>query len=238
MNYLQPERLDHLAREYVLGTLAGPARRRFERVLQVSPAAGAAVDTWRTWLSVLDRGIVPMQPPASTWRGIEARLFPQAATPSRRAWRSWFSGLGSALAGVALCAVLLRSEPSLLGLEPHSETLPASYVGLLLDTQDRPTLLASSRRQGRQLSLKLLQPLTVPPGQVAQLWALPQDGGAPFPVGILPATGTAQITLPNASEALFSKVSRLGVSLESHAAQPGQAPSGPFVLTGHCVKMW
>ena len=34
MNYLHPERLDRLAREYALGTLAGPARRRFETVMR------------------------------------------------------------------------------------------------------------------------------------------------------------------------------------------------------------
>ena len=39
MNYLLPERLERLAREYALGTLAGPARRRFERLLRKTPAA-------------------------------------------------------------------------------------------------------------------------------------------------------------------------------------------------------
>ena len=33
MNYLLPDRLERLAREYALGTLAGSARWRFERVL-------------------------------------------------------------------------------------------------------------------------------------------------------------------------------------------------------------
>ena len=81
MNYLLPERLDPLAREYALGTLAGPARRRFERVLRSSPAASTAVDIWRQRLSVLDLAVVPMQPPESSWRDIERRLF----TPSNRA---------------------------------------------------------------------------------------------------------------------------------------------------------
>ena len=244
MNYLLPERLDLLAREYALGTLAGPARRRFERVLRSSPAASTAVDIWRQRLSVLDLAVVPMPPPESSWRGIEHRLF----TPSTRtasaggAWqtlRGLFSGrsLGGALAGALLCVVLLRTQPGIVGLEPRTDALPQSYVGLLLDKAGKPTLVASSRRQGRQLTVKLLQPLDIPAGKVAELWALPKDGGAPFPVGVIPAKGSAQIALPDSSEKLFFSVSQLAVSFETAPANPGAAPSGAFALIGHCVKV-
>ena len=96
-------------------------------------------------------------------------------------------------------------------------------------------------RQGRQLSVKLLQPLAIPAGRVAQLWALPKDG-TPFPVGVVPA-GVAQgksvvLPLTDTSEKLFFTVPRLGVSFEPAPAQPGAAPSGEFVLSGPCVKLW
>jgi anti-sigma-K factor RskA len=247
MNYLLPERLDLLAREYALGTLAGPARRRFERVLRSSPAASTAVDVWRQRLSVLDLAVVPIQPPESTWRGIERRLFAPAGrtapAPSRgalQALRGLFSGrsLGGALAGALLCAVLLRLQPGIVDLEPRIDALPQSYVGLLLDKAGKPTLVASSRRQGRQLTVKLLQPLDIPAGKVAELWALPKDGGVPFAVGVIPAKGSAQITLPDASEKLFFSVSQLAVSFESAPVKTGDAPSGAFALIGHCVKVW
>ena len=248
MNYLLPERLDKLAREYALRTLAGPARRRFERVLLSSPAARMAVDTWRQRFAVLNLAVVPMQPPASNWPGIEQRLFaPQRAKPWHAAWQAVrgllfgvFSGrvLGGALAGVLLCAVVLRLAPGIVDLEPRVEALPASYVGLLLDAAGKPTLVASSRRQGRQLTVKILQPLNVPSGQVAQLWALPKGGGAPFPVGVVPAKGSAQIALPDTSEKLFFTVSQLAVSFEPSPAKPGATPTGGFVLIGHCVKVW
>ncbi|MES2611855.1 MAG: anti-sigma factor [Pseudomonadota bacterium] len=249
MNYLLPERLDRLAREYALGTLAGPARRRFERVLQSSPAASMAVDVWRQRLAVLDLSIVPRQPPEATWQKIEQRLFgtpqpaPAAASPWQRAVQALLGVLSGrtiagALAGLLLCAVLVRVAPGMLGLEPRADALPASYVGLLLDAGGKPKLVASSRRQGRQLTVKLLQPLAVPAGQVAQLWALPKDGGAPLAVGVVPASGSARIALPDASEKLFFTVSQLAVSFETSPVQAGGAPSGPFVLIGHCVKVW
>ena len=235
MNYLQPpERLDKLAREYALGTLTGGARRRFEQVLRQSPQAERAVAGWQERYAVLAEGLPPMAPRAAVWQGLERRLFPSPAT--RKV--GWWQLLGGALAGVMLCTVVLRLEPGLVGLEPRVESLPASYVGLLTDAAGAPTLLASSRRHGRQLTVKLLKPLAVPSGRVAQLWAYPQDGGAAFPVGVLPASGTATVALADTSEKLFFKVSRLVVSYESTPATAGQTPTEPLVLSGHCVKLW
>jgi anti-sigma-K factor RskA len=76
----------------------------------------------------------------------------------------------------------------------------------------------------------------IPSGHVAVLWALPRDG-APFPVGVVPLSEKATLTLSDTSEKLFSNVPRLAVSFESTAPAPGATPS-PFVLTGHCVKLW
>lgn len=243
MNYLLPERLDQLAREYALGTLHGAARRRFERLLRQSPAAGLAVGVWQERLGTLAATVPPMVPSDGVWQGLAQRLFPEAAprpAASRWAWLgTLLSGrtLGGALAGVLLCVLLLRAQPGLIGMEPQLDGLPPSYVGLLTDAAGRPTVLASSRRHGRVLTVKLLQPVAVPAGQVAQLWALPKDG-APFPVGVVPGSGSAQVTLADASEKLFFTVPRLAVSFEGKPAQPGDKPSGDFVLTGNCVKLW
>ena len=207
MNYLQPERLDCLAREYALGTLQGRARRRFERVLNESPAAAQAVGTWQRRLDVLADGVAALPPREAVWRGLQSRLFSDAdrAAPAAGGWwqllGQMLSGrtLGGALAGAMLCVVLLQWQPGLVGLEPQRDSLPESYVGLLLDDAGTATLLASSRRQGRQLTVKLLQPLRVPAGQVAQLWALPKDGSAPFPFGTVPCQGSATLTLSDSS---------------------------------------
>jgi len=241
MNYLLPERLERLAREYALGTLAGPARRRFERLLRQTPAAMRAVGAWQERLGGLAGAVPPMQPSESVWRRLEERLFASAAPRGPLQWL-WgvlsVRALGGVLAGVLLCAVLLRLQPGLIGMEPQSDALPQSYVGLLTDAEGKPTVLASSKRHGRVMTVKLLQPVVIPAGSVAQLWALPKDGSAAFPVGVVPGSGTATVALADTSEKLFFDVSRLAVSIEAAPAKAGDKPSGDFVLSGHCVKLW
>ncbi len=242
MNTLLPERLDRLAREYALGTLAGPARRRFERLLRQTPAAVRAVGAWQERLGGLAGAVPAMQPSESVWRELEQRLFASAVAPSRSLqWlRDVLSvrALGGVVAGVFLCVALLRFQPGLIGMEPQSEVLPQSYVGLLTDSAGKPTVLASSKRHGRVMTVKLLQPVVIPAGSVAQLWALPKDGSAAFPVGVVPGSGTASVALADTSEKLFFDVSRLAVSIEAAPAKAGDKPSGDFVLSGHCVKLW
>jgi len=238
MNYLLPERLDRLAREYALGTLAGPARRRFERLMRHAPSAARAVGAWQERLGGLAGAVPPLQPSESVWRGLERRLF----APRRPLQWLWgllsARALGGVLAGAFLCAVVLRLQPGLIGMEPQSDVLPQSYVGLLTDAAGVPTVLASSRRHGRVMTVKLLQPVAIPEGSVAQLWALPRDGGAAFPVGVVPGKGSATVALADTSEKLFFNVSKLAVSIEAAPARAGDKPSGDFVLSGHCVKLW
>lgn len=242
MNYLLPERLDRLAREYALCTLAGPARRRFERLLRQTPAAMLAVGSWQERLASLASTVPAMQPRESVWRALEQRLFISSARAASAPTRplQWLSGraLGGALAGAVLCALLLRLQPGLIGMEPQLDALPASYVGLLTDTAGKPTVLASSKRHGKQLTVKLLQPVVIPAGSVAQLWALPTDGSPAFPVGLMPGSGSATVALADTSDKLFFNVSRLAVSIEAAPAKAGDKPSGDFVLSGHCVRLW
>jgi anti-sigma-K factor RskA len=150
--------------------------------------------------------------------------------PGARPWWSW---LGGAALGAVACAVVLRLAAP--GFDDAPADLPAAYVGLLTDAQGQPVVLAGATRHGTRLQVKLLRPLDVPPGRVARLWALPALG-APLPLGVIPASGKATVTLAASAEALLTQVPRLGVTIEPDTR--AAAPAGPFVVSGHCVKMW
>jgi anti-sigma-K factor RskA len=254
VNYLRAELLDRLAGAYVLGTLRGRARRRFDRLLLTTANVRSAVHAWEDRLHLLAVSVPPVAPPATLWPKIAARLQAAAApgpvqnvSPSRPAsswWSSfWKPALGFAVGALAMIG-LVRVMPdrfvSLDEIAQERQALPQSYVGLLVDEQNQPTMLVSSTRHGKRVTVKSLRPLTVPAGKVLQVWALPKEG-VPFPLGLAVPTkppGSTTFDMADTSEKLLSKVPRLGISVEDAPAGPGAAPSGPFILSGHCVKLW
>jgi anti-sigma-K factor RskA len=126
-----------------------------------------------------------------------------------------------------------------MGIEPASTVaLAPSYVGILSDSAGGAVAVVSSLRHGRLLSIKLLKPLAIGPGQVARLWALPSDGRQAFPVDLLPSAQKKTIELPSTSDKIFSNVARLAVSIESLSVQSVNSPPDTYHLWGPCVKLW
>lgn len=245
MNYEHPKLLDKLSAEYVLGTMSPRARRRFTRLMQHSPVVQHAVHAWQTRLQPLQQSIVPIDPPAQLWPAIAAQTTALLKQPARATdlpedsffmrFQHWFKPSSAFAFGVLIAIGVVLQMPQLFGLQNPSRKLAPSYVGLLTDKSDTPTLAASALRKGNVLSIKILQPLTIPADQVAVLWALP-PGTPPVRVSTIPASGKVDIALTSPAETLFAQVAKLGVTYETSAN--ATRPTGDFVLTGHCIKLW
>ena len=66
----KPELLDKLAANYALGTLRGPARRRFEAMARDSVVARVAILTWQERLAGLTEIASEVAPPPYVWTRI------------------------------------------------------------------------------------------------------------------------------------------------------------------------
>src|SRR5215470_16170627 len=145
MNLGRPDRADALAAEYVLGTLRGRARQRFERAVRMDRALGEAVQRWEERLLPLAEALPPVRPPERVWRAIQARV--GSASASRTMfWSSlgWWRGLALAsLAAVIALSVLL--------LRPAGERAEGAVVAVLAGSDAKATLVASADRFGRYL---------------------------------------------------------------------------------------
>jgi anti-sigma-K factor RskA len=249
---ISPDLIDRLAGEYVLGTLQGGARRRFQQLMQRQPPVRSAVAAWESRLHKLAVSVPARAPDPRVWAGIEARTRPgaaQAAASTGGGWFwAWLAGITKAAVatavGVAATLAVVRYAPenfvTVDQVAQREQAMPQSYVGLLLDSEARPSLLVSSTRHGTRVSVKSLRPMEAPAGKVLQVWALPKEGPA-FPIGVATLTkppGSTVFDMTDTSEALLSKVVQLAVSVEDAPVPFGGTPSGPYLLQGHCVKLW
>jgi anti-sigma-K factor RskA len=237
MNYNKPQLLDHLAAEYVFGTMSARVRRRFQSIQRTLPAAQQAVQVWESRFTPLAKSVPPVQPSAAVWKAIDRRTGGREITS---AWLAWFRPLVGVAFGVVATLGLVKMYPATFvpvdQIVQQRGTLPESYVGLLTDAAGNPVVLASSTRHGKTMTIKMLRKVDVPAGKVLQLWALPKEG-AVFPLGVVPAEGKGAFQMADTSEKLLSSVPKLAVSIEDAPARAGATPA-PYVLTGNCVKLW
>ena len=106
MKHDDPKMIDALAAEYVLGTLSGRARRRFERWRSKEWHVERRVQAWEERLSGLALRLSPMRPSPHVWSQIEKRIGPAGArtsTPPTQRVAPW----QAIAASVALLAILV-----------------------------------------------------------------------------------------------------------------------------------
>jgi anti-sigma-K factor RskA len=136
MNYADPELRERLAAEYALGTLRGPARRRFERVVAGDAHLRDLAEDWELRLNLLAEAAPKVAPPARVWAGIAERIGPAAApAPGKRLIRLWESlgfwrGASVAAAGAAAAlAIYIALRPADMGREQIA-TLDQRLTGI------------------------------------------------------------------------------------------------------------
>jgi anti-sigma-K factor RskA len=225
MNLSRPDRADALAAEYVLGTLRGRARERFERALSTDRVVGDAVHGWEERLLPLSEAIEPVEPPERVWRAVQTRL--RGVSPPRTPfWSSLGLWRGLALASLALVVALTA-----VLLKPAPERAEGALVVVLAGTDAKPALIASVDRSSRILSVKAIARVDVPADRALELWMLPQ-GANPRSLGLIDAAGVARVTLSAPADEALRNIPALAVSLEPRGGSPTGLPTGPVLYSG------
>jgi anti-sigma-K factor RskA len=208
------ELVDRLAAEYVLGTLRGRARRRFERWL-VSPQVGQIVKAWEERLAGLEPPLDRVAPPTTAWRGIENRL--ELRSLGRRPAMRWLAMAASLLFFATIGFFAIR--------DPQ---LPATQIASIqADAQTiywRVELLGDNQ----ELAVHVQNAHELEAGKALELWILPAQGN-PVSLGLLPTSGEARRPLTAAQRAALAGAKQLAVSLEPSGGSPTGLPTGPVL---------
>jgi len=223
MNYLTEERQNALSSEYVLGSLHGSARVRFQRLLMQHNSVRHTLWRWESRLNELGGALPNVQPAPEVWERIQTRLgfttmTPVASTnvvnlPQRGPRRlQWLAGLSAAAA--ILMAVLL------VNLQPVEPLLPGQIA--VVQSEKAQALWLIELRED-QLLVTATDKFKALDNQDYELWMVAADGRPPISLGLLPKQG--KLSLPRS--VLFDQlqVAALAVSLEPLGGSPTGQPT-------------
>jgi anti-sigma-K factor RskA len=226
-----PQFRDAIAAEYVLGTLQGAARRRFERSLKGDPSLRQAVAQWQHRLAPLDEIAQTVQPPKRVWNRIEERI-------AGRRSRSWFSDVRTwryaSLLSTA-CAALLAIY---IVLQPPR--MPEAMVVVMSGEQGTPAMTVSWPTQPRgtpRLRIRVMGHPDMPSGTSWELWMLPGGGQKPVSLGLIGTEPMQELAIPAKLAPLINRAAGLAMSQEPAGGSPTGLPSGPVLYKGTCTPI-
>lgn len=232
MKLARSQHLDALLGEYMLGTLRGAARRRFERALREEPAVALRLRTLQQEFSPRYSERIAATPPAGGWARLERELdLARHRTPwhSRvtflRAWAFGATAAASAaiVVGVALIASRIPGETTRIA----TSLTPIAQLAL---KGAPPSVTAALSRDGQTLELRAQRPIVAGPLRSYELWLIP-EGGAPISLAVLgQIDGTLRI--PASQVGRLRPGAQLAVTVEPLGGSPTGGPTGDVILAG------
>jgi anti-sigma-K factor RskA len=181
----------------------------------------------------------PMRPSPHVWAEIEKRIGAAAAAAGHRpahgtppvrarapAWRAL-------AAGVALLVVLIGGFAAWRITQGPS----LQQLATLADPNaSAPAWRIESDSDLRHLRAVALGGATPQAGKSFELWALPDDGGAPVSLGLMPTQGEIDRDLTGTQRLALQGASKVAVSLEPEGGSTTGLPTGPVLFVADRIK--
>ena len=249
---MNPQSLDELAGDYVLGTLSAARRAEVEQRLPNDAVLRAAVQRWHERLLPLAALAQPVEPSPQLWKRIAASL-DQASAPAappvmpaeqhvspRRAddvapstswWNSiklWRGLAGSGFAAASLLAAVLVARPGLPTAAPQ-------YLVVLVAPQDKAPGWVIQANGPKQLSLIPLGQVEVPAEKSLQFWTKGDNWQGPVSLGLVKPGQKVEIPLDKLPPLQPNQLFEL--TLEPVNGSPTNKPTGPIQFIGRAVKV-
>jgi anti-sigma-K factor RskA len=232
MNYHNPPLLDELAAQYVLGTLRGQARRRFEHLCLQEPAAMSALHRWEDRFVGLMGEVKSVAPPAHVWKNIQQRLG-HARSERGNLFDALFGWLGrpqlAMAAGVAAIALTIA-------VVTYVSIPQAHVVATIANDQSAEQWRVEAAKDRAKLSVSRTAAVALDPSRDYELWALPDSGAAPVSLGLMPKSGRRDLQLSAAQRLALAGASKIAVSLEPIGGSPTGAPTGPVLFVANISR--
>jgi anti-sigma-K factor RskA len=233
-SYKNPQLRDRLAAEYVLGTLRGRARERFDALLRYDYELRRTVAAWEARLSPLAAVAGEIAPPARVWQAIARRISGSASAGS---WTGLSFWRGLAVTSTAFALLLA----TFIGMAPRPEP-PMAMVAVMNDDKGQPALVVSwppmKEMRDPHIRVKVVQQHPeMAPGTAWEMWMLPGGKAAPVSMGLIGIDRDQVMKIKPALAHKMGDAWGIAMSVEPAGGSPTGSPTGPVIFKGQCVKV-
>lgn len=224
IRYENQELQDKLAAEYVMGSLQGQARRRFEKLIIEYPDLQSSIAKWSELLNYFNQEVEPVTPPLQIWTNIEQSI----GSPRResRLIPPLWKNLGLIAATMLLAVTLVYNFPIYQ---------PQQNVVVVMNKHDQPVWVIKNSVQSKRIKVKTLRSMNMPENEVCVLWLVWKDGKTQS-VGVLSDDpGESTIMLPTGMTRKL-EMADIAVSIENMNSNMEQ-PKGKVVFKGPWIEI-
>jgi anti-sigma-K factor RskA len=235
--YQNPELYELLCGEYVLGTMTGRVRRRFEQLIDERDYLQESVAVWERRLYPLAENIPPLTPHRRVWANIKKEIAFSNIQPHRSEkglWNKLFLWRSVAFAALSLCAILLIQQ----FVVPNDGSSPMpSYISVLEADNRVPMFVATASRQSSSLIIKRMDSAGMSMNKDLELWCYMKEGDRPWSMGILTRKEQTVLPLTEHDWKTMAETRRLAISIEPMGGSPTGSPTGPVMYKGDFVSL-
>jgi anti-sigma-K factor RskA len=238
MNYQKPELRKRLVDEYVLGTLHGRARTRFERLMRDDFTLRELVNKSSSQWHSLAESVTPIQPPQSVWDNIKTRTQPGDVPKHYPSLLSGLSNFWKTWAVLATVTALFFGVNALRWQSSPAESIASDYFILITDDkQSKASWMIGANTKNQTMAVKALSPQSLPADRVFQLWVKVKNENTVRSVGLIPASGKVTIPVDDTINALLANVEKFGVSIEPPGGSPTGQPTTTPLYHGKIIEL-
>jgi anti-sigma-K factor RskA len=246
MNYQGAKLKQMLAAEYVLGTLQGRARQRFDRLLTGDNSLRKEVNFWEQRLASFNRSIQPVVPREVVWAAIDHHINKSKITPIRMGknslnlWRGWaaISTAASVILSFGLWQEMQKppkivTQTQLVRVEVPVQVAMPFVAVLHPDKTDAMWKVSIYPERGMLKVAAVGQYKMDQKTHSLELWVVSADG--PHSLGLLPMSGSGEMPMPKGLP-MSGDLATLAISMEPLGGSTTGKPTGPVLLAAPALR--
>lgn len=252
--YQQINVVEHLASQYVLGTLTQRVQNRIITLRPTHDLLDQRINFWEEKLIHLDQQTPELPTQNATWNNILSAIEEpeeQHETTSKQSgsakgfipWPltpllAWFtSPLKNRFASVLSIAALLMF--TLYFINTNNQKVDnLSYVAVLTQTDGNAHIVASTYGESKKLIINVINSPELPQDQTHELWVVSKADNEARSLGVIPR-GKALIEqqLTQAQWRLIKDSDSLIITIEESGGSPIGEPGNIVVSRGLCIRL-